>query len=314
MTSRAQFAVALPPLLAAAVAWSAIAAAQQPAPHPDAVLNDAQVRALVQRTIALQHRSDDALDLYDRTEHIVETEDDKTTDTTVRTVPVGASDVRIEMNRDGHSVPQTEISEKWSYVLGVMESRTHANDPAVRKEYERAAKRKDYTTKMVDAIGDAFVFHWAGRTTRAGRPVIELDYGPNPAFDSSLRFSGVYKQIWGKVWVDEASGYVVRLEAELRRDIPIGGGIVGKVYKGARVEIEQAEPAPGAGVWLPTFRSYDIEGRKFLFPASYHRKVYASEYRRIGPPAEALSLLRNQQALLFGSGAGKPQSSERGGY
>jgi len=49
-------------------------------------------------------------------------------------------------------------------------------------------------------------------------------------------------------------------------------------------------------VWLPTLSSYDIKGRKFLFPASYHRQLYASEYRRIGPPAEALALLRNEHA------------------
>jgi hypothetical protein len=308
MTRRTQIALALTPLLAAAALcsvladWSVLAAQQSVAPQ-EAPLNDAQVRALVQRAIAMQHRSYDALDLYDRTERIVERDgDEKPTDTIVRTVPVGASDVRIDLKRDGQPVPPAEIAHKWSYILSVMESRTHTDDPEVKKEYEKAAKRKENTAKMVDVIAQAFYFHWAGRSLRAGRPVIELDYEPNPEFNSNLRFSGVYKQIWGKVWVDEASGYVVRLEAELRRDIPIGGGIIGKVYKGARVEIEQAEAAPGAGVWLPTTTSYDIEGRKFIFPASLHRKLYASDYRRIGPPAEALSLLRNEQARAFPSG------------
>jgi hypothetical protein len=301
MTRRTQMAFALLPLLAAATVWSAVAgslapAAQQPVPHQDHALDDAQVRALVQRAIDLQHWSDDALDVYDRTERTIDREDEKTKETTVRTVPVGASDVRVDLNRDGQPVPPAEIAQKWSYILSVMEERTHTEDPEVKKEYEKAAKRRSDSAKMVDAIGEAFLFHWAGRTERAGRPVIELDYEPNPGFESKLRFSGVYKQIYGKVWVDEASGYVVRLEAELRRDIPIGGGIVGKVYKGSRIEIQQAEPAPGAGVWLPTFSSYDVEGRKFIFPASLHRKRYASEYRRIGPPAEALSILRSEHA------------------
>jgi hypothetical protein len=30
-----------------------------------------------------------------------------------------------------------------------------------------------------------------------------------------------------------------------------------------------------------------------------HRKVYAGQYRRIGPPAEALALIRNQRAELL---------------
>jgi len=300
MTRRTQIALALLPLMAAA----AILAAQQPAPRQYAVLlNGAQIRALVQLAIARQHQSYEALDLYDRTERIVDRQgNEKPTDTTARLVPVGASEMRVEMNRDGQPVPPAEIAQKWSEVLGVMESRMRSDDPAAKAEYEKAARRKNYVSKLLDVIGEAFIFHWVGRTVRAGRPVIELDYEPNPAFKATVRFSGVYKQIWGKVWMDETSGSVVRLEAELRRDVPIGGGIIGKVYKGARVELEQAEPAPGAGVWLPTVSSYDIDARKFLFPASLHRKLYASDYRRIGPPAEALSLLRSQHAQLFLSG------------
>jgi hypothetical protein len=300
MTRRTQAALTLLPLVTAAVLWSAAVAAQQSAAAQGAPLNDAQVRALVHRAIAMQHRTYEALDLYDRTEHIVNRDgDDKPTDRTVRTVPVGASDVRVEINRDGQPVPPMEIADKWRYVLEVMEERTHRDDPDVKKEYEKAAKHRDDVTKMVDAIADAFFFHFAGRTMVAGRPVVELDYEPNPEFKSRLRFSGVYKQVYGKVWVDEASGAVVRLQAELRNDIPIGAGIIGKIYKGSRVELEQAEAVPGAGVWLPTLTSYDVAARKFVIPVSYHRQLYSSDYRRIGPPAEALTLLRNEHAQLF---------------
>ena len=268
MKRHTQIALALLPLMAVAI-W---VSAQQPSPRPDNPLNDAQIRVIVQRAIAMQHQSEDALDVYDRTERIIDREQDKTTDTTFRTVPVGASYVRVEMIREGKPAPPAEISQQWQYILGVMEARTHTGDPDVKKEYEKAAARKSNYARMLDAITDAFLFHWAGRTTREGRPVIELNYEPNPSFQSSLRLAGLYRQVYGKVWVDESSGYVVRLEAELRRDIPIGGGIVGKVYKGARVELDQAEPVPGAGVWLPTQSVFNIEGRKFLFPASMHRK------------------------------------------
>jgi hypothetical protein len=88
----------------------------------------------------------------------------------------------------------------------------------------------------------------------------------------------------------------MRMEAELRGDIPVIASIVAKVYKGSRVAMDQAEPFPGAGVWLPTVTSFDIDYRKFAFPDSIHRKLYASDYRRIGPPAEALPLLRNEPA------------------
>ena len=294
MTRRAQLPLALLPLIAATL----VLCAQQRPANQDAPLNDAQIRAMVKRAIAMQHQSDVALDEYDRTERIIDRDhDQKTTETTARLVPVGAGEMRVEMNRNGQPVPPAEIAQQWRNVEGMMESRTHAADPAVKKEYEKQANRRRETAKMVDAINDAFLFRYAGRTVRAGRSVVELDYEPNPAFESSLRYAWAYKQVAGKVWVDEASGYVVRLEAELRHDIPVGGGIVGKVYSGARMELEQAEETPG--VWMPTFSSYDVEGRKFLFAAGFHRKLYASDYRHIGPPAQALALLRSEHAQLF---------------
>jgi len=253
---------------------------------------------MVKRAIALQHQSDEALDEYDRTERIVDRDrDQKSTETTSRVVPVGTGAMRVEMERNGQPATPAEIAQAWRNVAGTLESKIHSGDPQVKKDYERAAKRRRESARMVDAIGEAFRFRWARRTMREGRAVVELDFEPQPGFKPSMRFAGVYKQICGKVWVDESSGYVVRLEAELRRDIPIGGGIVGKVYRGSRIEIEQAEAAPG--VWLPTFNSYDIEGRKFIFPASLHRKLYASGYRRIGPPAEALALIRSEHAQLI---------------
>jgi len=253
---------------------------------------------MVKRAIAMQHQSDEALEEYDRTERIVDRDrDKKSTETTARVVPVGTGAMRVELERNGQAVPPAEITQAWRNIAGMLESRSRSGDPKVKQDYERAAKRRREAARMVDAIGEAFRFRWAGRSMREGRAVVELDFEPEPGFKPSLRFAGVYKQIWGKVWVDEASGYVVRLEAELRRDVSFGAGIVGKVYRGARIEIEQAEVAPGA--WLPTLNSYDIDGRRFLFPANLHRKQYASEYRRIGPPAEALALIRSQHAQLI---------------
>jgi hypothetical protein len=300
MQRRTQIALALLPFTGTVLLF-----AQQAPPRPNAPLDDAQVRAMVQRAIAVQHRSEDALDEYDRTERVISRDgDDQSTETVSRLVPVGGGEMRVEMDRNGQPVPADEIASTWRNVMGTMESRTHVNDPDVKKEYEKAGKRKEEVSKMVDAIGEAFRFHYAGRMLRNGRSVVELDYEPNPGFKSSLRYAGVYRRIWGKVWVDESSGAVVRLEAQLRQDVPIGGGIIGKVYQGSHMELEQAEEAPG--IWLPTFTSYDIEGRKFVFPASFHRKLYSSDYRHIGPPAQALALLRSEHAELINLKAGRP--------
>jgi hypothetical protein len=54
--------------------------------------------------------------------------------------------------------------------------------------------------------------------------------------------------------------------------------------------MEQSEVAPG--VWLPTLYTYDVDGRKFLFGFSIHERTEASRYRRVGPPAQEIEVIR----------------------
>jgi hypothetical protein len=76
------------------------------------------------------------------------------------------------------------------------------------------------------------------------------------------------------------------------RDISFGGGVFGKVYRGGRFVMEQAEVAPG--VWLPTRYEYNFAGRRFVFGLEVHEVTEASRYRRVGPPADALVAIRHE--------------------
>jgi hypothetical protein len=300
VSSSVFFAAALLCLLAGYSERGAFAAPQADASAPEGPLDARQIQALVKRAVELQHKSDEALEEYDRTERVIFSDrDHQQTETVSRAVPTGTGLMHVELVREGKPVPRSEVTQGWKDVAGALESRTHVNDSDVKKDYDRAAKHRVEVAKMVDAMADAFTYQWIGRTMRNGRPTIELSFQPSPEFKSSLRFASVYRQVWGKVWIDEGSGYVVRLEAELRGDIGIAAGIVGKVYSGSHAELEQGEVLPG--VWLPTTQSFDIEGRKFVFPASYHHKLFATDYRHMGPPAQALSLIRSEHAQLFTS-------------
>jgi hypothetical protein len=78
------------PLLTVLVA--VIAAAQQESPRRDAPPNEKQVLEIVNRAIPMQHKSDEALDEYDRTERIIFSDNDqKRTVTITRLVPVAAA-------------------------------------------------------------------------------------------------------------------------------------------------------------------------------------------------------------------------------
>jgi hypothetical protein len=150
---------------------------------------------------------------------------------------------------------------------------------------------------MVTAIGKAFIFRWAGRLSVNGRPVIKLSFEPDPTYRSSARFATLYAHSRGTAWVDESSGELIRAEAELTDDVSWGAGIIAKLYHGGKFSYEQREVAPG--VWLPVGYSYDFDGRKFLFNLALHERMDYSEYVRVGPPEEALSVIRREHPSIF---------------
>jgi hypothetical protein len=293
-------------LAAAGLAGAGAARAQQDQKQKsgddDRPLTLAEIRALVARAIADQHADDNALNEYDRTEHTISREPGKEAepvDTVDRVFPIGTGDVRVALNRDGKPVDAAAIEQSWHNLEKYLAARSHPDDPAIRPEYEKEERRERAHAEMVNDIGSAFRFRWVGRVTIGGRPTIELAFEPDPGYKSSARFAVVFAHTMGTVWFDETSGQVVRLEARLREDVPFYGGLIAKIYRGSWLNVQQSEVAPG--VWLPAAATYDIEGRKFLFAASWRGQIDASGYRRVGPPAEALALVQREHGDAISS-------------
>jgi len=55
---------------------------------------------------------------------------------------------------------------------------------------------------------------------------------------------------------------------------------------------ERYEVQPG--MWQPTFSQYDFDGRKLFSGFSFHERSFYSNYRYIGPPKEALEVIRKE--------------------
>jgi len=59
---------------------------------------------------------------------------------------------------------------------------------------------------------------------------------------------------------------------------------------------EWYEMAPG--VWLPSYQQYDFDGRKFVVPFSIHERTFYTNYKRVGPPKEAVEVVRGELSKL----------------
>ena len=255
----------------------------------DAPLTDEQIHALAVRVLQNQHENDRMMTLFDRTEHDQVRGAGKGVDnkeTLSRVVPTGTGEARVELQRDGMPTNEAAREEQWHSVTQALLTNSRTNDPEVKKEFERAEKRRHERDEFADAAGKAFRYHYAGRETIGGRRLLKVTFDPDPGFHSSVRYASICAHIHGTAWVDEASSQVVRVEAEMFDDYSIVGGLLAKIYRGSRLSAEQAEVEPG--VWLPVHTSYDVLGRRLVFGMTMHEQMDYSDYRRVGAPREAL--------------------------
>jgi len=262
-----------------------------------------EVRALVERAIANQHRNDVALAEYERLERRValrgENDEGVRESETLRVVPTGTGTLRLLVEKNGRRV-EPEFYRK--QLRDLEQALVWALDPQEARQKQRVekwAKRAKERAEMVDAVREAFRFTWLGREERNGRTLVKLRFDLNPEFKLRSRTTQMFAHVRAVVWIDEAAGQLARVEAEIIRDISFGGGVLGKVYRGGRFVLEQQEVSEG--IWLPSLYILDFRGRKFLFGAEIHDRIEASGYRRIGPPSQALAAVRRE--LVTGQAA-----------
>src|SRR5258708_5526692 len=157
--------------------------------------------------------------------------------------------------------------------------------------------------ELIDATHNAFLFTFVAREPRADHMLSKYRMEPNPAFKPTTRFTSMYPKVRGFIWVDESAEQLARIEGEVTEDISVGL-FLGKIYKGSHFMQERYEVAPG--LWLASFSQYDFDGRKLFSGFAVHERTFYKNYRYIGPPKEALVVIRKDRVL---SDLAKPASA-----
>ncbi|MGB0036486.1 MAG: hypothetical protein WBP79_13535 [Candidatus Acidiferrales bacterium] len=260
--------------------------------------SDEEIRARSQKLIQNQHNDDVALEQYERIEHAVDRTGGATPRTleekTYRVVPTGTGTLKLLLKQDGKAVDPSEYRrqlQSWKDVLELMLKPGDSRTKAATAKWQK--KRRD-RAELVDLARSAYVTKWLGQEMRNGRLCDILELSPNPNFRPHTMLQDVLTRATAKIWVDHETNHLARGEAHVTRDISFGGGILGKLYRGGVFSLEQAEVAPG--VWLPTRYQYDFMGRKFVFTFEEHQYIEAREYRFVGTPQQALTIVQSELA------------------
>ena len=263
-----------------------------PAPTPE------QIHSLLARALENQHRDDRALEEFERIERAIARKGENTevvSDITERIVPSPTGNIKLKMTENGVAVPPETYRSELEFAVTALGLVMHPNDRSKEDLAKRDRRRRDHA-ELVDTTIHAFRVTWAGRETRADssgtRTLLKFLLEPNPDYKPINRFAVIFQHIHATLWVDEAQAQFARLEADIATDIPFAGGVAGKVYRGGHVLMVQEEVAPD--IWLPTLYNYEVDGRKFLFTFSIHERTEVTRYRRVGPPAQAIEIVRNE--------------------
>lgn len=247
--------------------------------------------ALFHLVLTNQKKSDEAMNLYERVERVEAHKNGVTGPSEVkvsRVIPAGTGVDHIPIGADGKPPdPDAYHAEllKLEHALSWAADDGHAQNEA----FDKIAKRQKERDDLIDATRTAFIFTFVSTETRDGRVLYKYSMEPNPAYKAISRATSIFQKVRGLVWIDPAAGQLARVEGEVTGDITVGL-FLAKVYKGSHFLQERHEMLPG--LWMPTFSQYDFDGRKLFSSISIHERTFYSQYRRIGPPKQALAVIR----------------------
>jgi hypothetical protein len=279
---------------------STSALAQGPAPFraSDGSVPDANARDVLSRVIDGVKEAERAQYLYERIERVETRKDSGDKDPqkawVSRVVPAGTGIAKINLGLDGKPVDPDYYRSELDRVL---KSLTWAaqNGPQQRDAYLKVQKKQKDRDELIEATRNAFIFTFVGSEPRGDRTLLKYRMEPNPNFKATNRATSIYGKVKGFVWVDEATHQMARVQGEVTDDISLGL-FLAKIYKGSKFLQDRYEIAPG--LWLPSFSQYDFDGRKFFSSISIHEKTFYNDYKRVGPPAEAIPRIQSEIAQI----------------
>jgi hypothetical protein len=260
-------------------------------------LNEQEKSGLLERVIANQKKNDEAAVIYERLEKVESRKNGPAAPPEVkisRAIPAGTGVDRIAVGPDGKPLDMAAYRAEMeklerSLVWAAADGR------AQREAYDKIAKKVKERNDVIDATRTAFLYTFVSREMRADRVLAKYRMEPNPTFKPTSRTTAAFARVHGFIWIDEAAEQLARAEIEVMDDISIGG-FLAKIYKGSHLMQERYEMVPG--LWFASYSQYDFDGRKLFVSFSIHERTFYSQYRRVGPPKEALADIRAELGKL----------------
>jgi hypothetical protein len=159
------------------------------------------------------------------------------------------------VERDGKPLPMDELAKE--------DRKQQAKEArAAARSAEAQAERRRKETEAIDEIFRLYEIQVVGRETLEGRNAILVTFASRPGVETTTKPGKIVKKFSGRAWIDETDRQLVRIEANLTDDLSFGFGILAKLKKGARAELQRRKV--NDEIWLPAEARFVGHARVFL--------------------------------------------------
>ncbi len=133
-------------------------------------------------------------------------------------------------------------------------------DPGKQRHRKQSEDADTARAMMVlRALPKAFLYQDAGPMEAASGTVERYTFKPNPNFNPPNLETMALTEMNGEIWVDPVHQRVVHLYGSLEDDVDFGWGMLGRLYKGGWISIDQSDV--GGGVWRIVRFQMKMSGR-----------------------------------------------------
>jgi hypothetical protein len=148
--------------------------------------------------------------------------------------------------------------------------------------HKKEKEDSDRADEMIRLLPDAFVYKYEGMVDGPNGACYRFNFQPNPNFNPPDREAQVYAGMTGELWIDQTQERMVRLDAHLIADVEFGWGILGRLYKGGSILVEQADV--GEHHWETTHMKLSLTGKALLIkPLNFQTTEDASHFEPVPP-------------------------------
>lgn len=169
------------------------------------------------------------------------------------------------------------------------------------QEHRRRREKEDAdrAIKMVRLLPDAFLYQFVGMARTPNGPAYRLSFVPNPKFAPPDREAEVYHGMAGELWIDKSQERLTKMDAHLISDVDFGWGILGRLYKGGTIMVEQADV--GHHHWEATHMKLRLTGKALMVKSlNFTTTEDSTDFQPVPkniPYQDAIRLLQGSQQL-----------------